>query len=211
MCISLFCLVLVRFVRALPPFLPTLLHCHLSFIHSRWSFLKQSFSTHWLRPCQTWSPWKVDRWCKMLPMERVKMSRLSGSANYRGYQHSRFLFQINFYNNRLIAAKGAILGAGLITAIKSKFSSLAVEGVTDDASLLTNMRADGASPVGVASAKNIYEMAASKCPDTTSIQFANDHWLGPVLTFHIYWQRLFSRRCHSAQSNRVRAIYNPSY
>lgn len=53
--------------------------------------------------------------------------------------------------------------------MKTKFSSLAVEGVTYNAGVMTNMRADGADPVGVTNAKKIYEMAASKCPDTTSM------------------------------------------
>ncbi|TID25798.1 cutinase precursor [Venturia nashicola] len=64
---------------------------------------------------------------------------------------------------------GSIVGAGLITAMKSKFPSLAVEGVTYNAGVMTNMRSDGADPVGVTNAKKIYEMAASKCPDTTII------------------------------------------
>lgn len=62
------------------------------------------------------------------------------------------------------------MGAGLLPAIKQKFPSLAVEGITYDAGILTNMRPDGADPVGVANAKKVYELAASKCPRTTSMQ-----------------------------------------
>lgn len=44
-----------------------------------------------------------------------------------------------------------------------------MEGVTYDAGIFTNLRPDGADPVGVTNAKKDYELAASKCPNTIII------------------------------------------
>jgi hypothetical protein len=95
------------------------------------------------------------------------------------------------------------VGAGLLPALKSQFPSLAVEGVTYDAGILTNMRADGADPVGVTNAKKVYELAASKCPNTISIFFQDLLLMNLVLISLSNWRWILSRRCHPTQSNRI--------
>jgi len=64
---------------------------------------------------------------------------------------------------------GAIIGPGLISAIRRKIPNLAAEGVKYAAAVGGNLVPGGGDPKGIAEAKKDYELAASKCPNTIII------------------------------------------
>jgi len=61
---------------------------------------------------------------------------------------------------------GPIIGGALVPELRKKIKDLAVEGVTYDAGIGGNLTPGGGDPAGIADAKRLYNLAASKCPNT---------------------------------------------
>jgi len=64
---------------------------------------------------------------------------------------------------------GAIIGGQLVPEIKRKIPNIAIEGVTYGAGIGGNLTPGGGDPAGIADAKRLYNLAASKCPNTIII------------------------------------------
>ncbi|KAF2416262.1 cutinase [Tothia fuscella] len=61
---------------------------------------------------------------------------------------------------------GAIIGPGVFSALKMMYSDIAIQGVEYGAGLMTNMMPGGAEPAGIAKAKELFNAAASACPNS---------------------------------------------
>jgi len=61
---------------------------------------------------------------------------------------------------------GQIIGAQLVPAIRKKIPDIAVEGVTYGAGIAGNLTPGGGDPAGITDATRLYNLAASKCPNT---------------------------------------------
>jgi len=64
---------------------------------------------------------------------------------------------------------GRIIGGQLVPAVKKKLPDIAVEGVTYSAGVAGNLTPEGGDASGIAEAKRLYNLAASKCPQTIII------------------------------------------
>jgi cutinase len=53
-----------------------------------------------------------------------------------------------------------------VPQIRKKIPDIAVEGVTYGAGIAGNLTPEGGDPAGIADAKRLYNLAATKCPDT---------------------------------------------
>jgi len=61
---------------------------------------------------------------------------------------------------------GAIIGGQLVPQIRKVIPDIAVEGVTYGAGIGGNLTPGGGDPAGIADAKRLYSLAASKCPNS---------------------------------------------
>jgi len=61
---------------------------------------------------------------------------------------------------------GPIIGGQLAPALRKKLPDIAIEGVTYSAGVMGNLTPEGGDAAGIAEAKKLYNLAATKCPNT---------------------------------------------